>query len=425
MCTRRLLDEERLKEYFRRNGSVFSPGPEDADYILLVTCAFVGSKEDDCFELLREFSRYRGELVVVGCLPEIASSRLEREFGGRTVSTKELEKIDELFPQFEIGFATLPDANYLPDALQSSTRQSLGSGGPPSPAKRARSLMRKLARPPAGYRSQLVHGGRALARAGKERVAGLISSTRNEMVYLRVTNGCANNCSYCGILKAIGPLRSKPLEVCEEEYRRLLDTGCTNIKFLGEDVGSWGLDLSLTLPQLLERLWSIRPGDGPGWNFESIYPSWAIAYRSDLLRFIKQGRVREICCEAQSGSPRILQRMKRRYSIDDLGETLRAFKKADPRVALRTHLIVGFPSETEEDFQASLDFVTGVGFSHVYLFSYSDREGTGASAMDGKIPSDVIRERMERARQQLLQQSIPCETEDSFLIDWEDRASLS
>ncbi len=399
MCTRRYLDEERLREYFRRNGCLFSDGPEEADHILLVTCAFVGGKEDDCFELLRDFSRHRGELVVVGCLPEIASTRLEREFGGRTVSTGELETIDRLFPEFEVPFASVPDANLLPGALQSSARRSLGPNGVRSPVRRARSLLRKL--------------------------VPFLSSPHSDLAYLRVTNGCANDCSYCGIRKAIGPLRSKPLAVCEDEYRGLLDAGHQKIKILGEDVGSWGLDISLSFPRLLERLASIDRDDGVRWDFESIYPRWAIAYRSDLLGQIEQGRVREICCEAQSGSPRILQLMKRRYAIDDLAETLRSFRKADPRVSLHTHLIVGFPTETEAEFQDSLDFVAGVGFSHVYLFSYSDRDGTESSGMEGKIDPELIRERVGRARQFMRRHGIPCETEESFLIDWEGRASMA
>lgn len=110
-CPRRNLDSMRLSKYFKANHCTIVMSPEEANYILFVTCSFKQSKENESFKYIEKYLKYKGELIVLGCLPDIAPNKFKRKYKGKYLSTRTLEDIDKLFSSFKIKFKEIPDAN--------------------------------------------------------------------------------------------------------------------------------------------------------------------------------------------------------------------------------------------------------------------------------------------------------------------------
>lgn len=209
--------------------------------------------------------------------------------------------------------------------------------------------------------------------------------------YLKIEDGCENRCSYCAIPDARGPIRSKPMEQVLTEVKRLNENGCREIVLTGIETASYGRDLgNIGISDLLAEIDKI---EGIGRiRIGSIDPS---VMREDFVE-----KISEIRCLAphfhlsmQSGSDRILGLMRRKYNRNmALGniENLRAHMKD---VMLTTDFIVGFPTETDEDFEQTMDFARRAGFLNMHVFAYSKRSGTPAASMAGQVPEAVKRER--------------------------------
>jgi threonylcarbamoyladenosine tRNA methylthiotransferase MtaB len=223
----------------------------------------------------------------------------------------------------------------------------------------------------------------------------------HQRAFVKVQDGCLLNCSYCIIPQVRPRLYSRPPEDIAEEVRRLVDGGCQEIVLTGVHLGHYGLDLSrgkgkaawCRLWHLLERLGRL-PGD-----FRIRLSSLEAAEaRDDLVRALaEQPRIcphLHLCL--QSGSDRILGLMKRRYRAAGFLERCRRTRAALDRPALTTDVIIGFPGETEADFEATCRVVRAAGFSKVHIFSYSARHGTLAAEFTDAVAPAVVAERRER-----------------------------
>lgn len=369
-CDKRLLDCFRLIPFFELNGFAITDDPGQANYLIFMTCAFHGEKEADCFRILSELRRYPGQIIVLGCLKKIAEEKVQREFQGIVLGTTELDRIDELFPGCQFKFADIPDANrfHRPQSLIPGT----DSHGMTADGIK-------------------IIGGDLVFDRFKDQKA------ESDKAFIRISRGCINKCAYCAIRKAIGSLNSKPLSDCIAEYEKMIASGYKNIVFLAEDAGSYGMDIGTSLPELLRRASAI-PAPGVLWKLVDIHPRWVIQYQEELLSYIEAGRIQEFCCCIQSGSDRILNLMNRCYQREDLRQVLIKFKKSNPRFKLTTHVIVGYPSESGTDFDASIDFIRDpeIGIDEIGIMPYSDRPGTVAAELPDKIAPEVIRERIRR-----------------------------
>ncbi len=240
--------------------------------------------------------------------------------------------------------------------------------------------------------------GVAAAPAGISRFDG------HQRAFVKVQDGCLLNCSYC-IIPAVRPvLRSRPPEVIEEEVGRLVAAGYREVVLTGIHLGHYGIDLSRGRPKaawirlwhLLERLAAL-PGD-----FRIRLSSLEAAEaRDDLVRVLRD--CPQICPHLhlclQSGSDRVLARMKRRYRSEGFLERCRRIRAALDRPALTTDVIVGFPGETDADFEATCRVVREAGFAKVHCFTYSPREGTPAAAWNEAVPPTVVRTRRQRLQE--------------------------
>ncbi|MCD7754502.1 MAG: tRNA (N(6)-L-threonylcarbamoyladenosine(37)-C(2))-methylthiotransferase MtaB [Clostridiales bacterium] len=237
---------------------------------------------------------------------------------------------------------------------------------------------------------------------------GLEGRTR---AMLKVQDGCRNFCTYCIIPYTRGALRSEPLESAVEQARRLAEQGYREIVLTGIEISSWGVEwkdgsslidlieaLCQAVPHLRIRLGSLEP-------------------RTITEDFCRRAAVLPNLCphfhlSLQSGCDAVLKRMHRRYDTARFLESCRLLRTYFDRPAITTDLIVGFPGETEEEFDETLAFLERAAFSAMHIFPYSRRPGTPAARMEGQISNAVKEERAHRAAQ------VASALEQSYLASW-------
>lgn len=228
----------------------------------------------------------------------------------------------------------------------------------------------------------------------------IVEDLPNERKYafksgINIMFGCNNFCSYCIVPYVRGRERSRKPETIIREIERLVKDGVSEVMLLGQNVNSYGktLDEPITFAELLRRIEKIE-----GLKRIRFMTSHPKDLSDELIEVMASSE--KICkhlhLPVQSGSTRILKKMNRRYTKESYLELAEKIKKAVPDISLTTDIIVGFPGETEEDFQETLDVVRKVRYDSAFTFIYSKRTGTPAAAMEDQIPADVVKDRFDR-----------------------------
>ena len=238
---------------------------------------------------------------------------------------------------------------------------------------------------------------------------GLEGRTR---AMLKMEDGCVNFCSYCIIPYARGRVRSLPLDNCVRQARELEAAGYREIVLTGIEISSWGQDLE-GKPELIEAIEAICQGLSPDTRVRlgSLEP------RTITPDFCRRAAALPNLCphfhlSMQSGCDTVLARMNRKYDSNRYYESVKFLHEVYDRPAITTDLIVGFPGETEEEFQQTLDFIQKCAFSAMHIFPYSKRPGTPAAKLSGQVLNAVKEERAHRAAQ------IARTMQDTYLDSW-------
>ena len=238
---------------------------------------------------------------------------------------------------------------------------------------------------------------------------GLEGRTR---AMLKMEDGCVNFCSYCIIPYARGRVRSLPLDNCVRQARELEAAGYREIVLTGIEISSWGQDLE-GKPELIEAIEAICQGLSPDTRVRlgSLEP------RTITPDFCRRAAALPNLCphfhlSMQSGCDTVLARMNRKYDSNRYYESVKFLHEVYDRPAVTTDLIVGFPGETEEEFQQTLDFIQKCAFSAMHIFPYSKRPGTPAAKLPGQVLNAVKEERAHRAAQ------IARTMQDAYLDSW-------
>ena len=212
---------------------------------------------------------------------------------------------------------------------------------------------------------------------------------------INIMFGCNNFCSYCIVPYVRGRERSREPQAILREIRRLADDGVVEIMLLGQNVNSYGktLDHPVTFAELLTEIEKIDKIKRI--RFMTSHPK---DLSDELIEVMSRSTkiCRHLHLPVQSGSSRILQKMNRRYTKEQYLELTEKIRKAVPGISLTTDIIVGFPGETEEDFQETLDLVRKVRYDSAFTFIYSRRTGTPAANMEDQVPEDVVKSRFQR-----------------------------
>lgn len=228
---------------------------------------------------------------------------------------------------------------------------------------------------------------------------------------INITFGCNNFCSYCIVPYVRGRERSRNPKDIIVEIEKLVADGVKEVMLLGQNVNSYGktLENPVTFAQLLQEVEKIEGLERI--RFMTPHPK---DFSDEVIEVMKNSK--KICnhihLPLQSGSTEILRRMNRKYTKEQYLALVDKIKKNIPDVALTTDIIVGFPGETEEDFQDTLDVVRKVRYDSAYTFIYSKRTGTPAATMDNQVPEDVVKDRFDRLLQEI--QVISAEENDRY-----------
>lgn len=389
-CVRRALDMTKIHEYLFRNGWLLTNEVSSADLIVISTCGAVDKTERLSLAAIRDITRKRlpsAKVIITGCLPKIDPGKIQQLGDFIFVPTRSLDQFDEVLNS-KVRFESIPDANMLTD--QAGILDYI--------------LAYRLFRN--SFFLKLFRGLSTNKRFLKFSVSisHIVNSMKNKLGFtarkkivpyynIRIAEGCLGTCAYCAIRFATGELKSKPEDKIIEEFKTGLKAGHKIFQLVNEDTGCYGLDIDTTMPNLLRRILAIE-GD---YRLVLIdfNPQWVVKYYDELLPLFHKyrGKIKEMFVSLQSGSNKILKEMRRPYDIEDVKKKLISLKKEVPELILRTTVIIGFPGETEEDFELTKEAIQEIGFSEVELNKYEDRPGTDSSMMEDKNPQKIIERR--------------------------------
>ena len=221
-----------------------------------------------------------------------------------------------------------------------------------------------------------------------------VKRLRRDAAYITIMYGCDNFCSYCIVPYVRGRERSREMEAILAEAQQLKDSGVKEIMLLGQNVNSYGkgLEGNVTFAELLRRLDAMGI---PRIRFMTSHPK---DLSDELIRVMGESKhiLPQFHLPVQAGNDEILHQMNRRYTREQYLNRVRALREAVPGIGLTTDIIVGFPGETEEQFQDTMSLVKEVGYDSAFTFIYSPRTGTKAAAMENQIPEDVATDRIQR-----------------------------
>lgn len=376
-CYRRALDTEKIINYLRLNNYLIVKDISQADFIYIITCAGIKKLEDSSIDLIKKVLKAKNknsEIIIGGCLPEINRRRLSKLGKFKTLPPKSINKLDDIIHP-KIKFKSIKDPNTLkPEEYMHSETISLFK-------KNFKFEFSPL------FLIEKIDDILSLLMAISRHKRGKL--TFHKTYLIRISSGCSGKCSYCGIKFALGKLKSKPINMIIDEFERGLEQGYKIFILSSEDSGSYGSDINTNIVELLKEIFKHR-GDYSV-TIHAFNPTFLVKYYDELLPLIKENseKIDHICIPIQSGSDRILKRMKRSYKIKQVERCLSELKESVKDIEISTSIIVGFPSETKEDFKKSMELIKKMGFDAVLFNRYSDRPRTEANKMKNKIPERI------------------------------------
>jgi ribosomal protein S12 methylthiotransferase len=386
-CPKNLVDSEVMMGLLARSGAELTRRAEDADVIVVNTCSFIESAQQESINTILEMAAHKTggkakKLVVAGCLVERFRDQIRQDIPevDAVVGTGELEKI-----LAATGLVATPAPGNSPFVVL-----------PSRPEGDARAAQGRFSRE-SWARDSWTGAIGDLPNYLYDDATPRILATPRHMAYIKIAEGCDHPCTFCIIPQLRGQFRSRRFESVIAEAERLVQSGVREITLIGQDTTCYGEDFGLKdgLALLLEKLVAI---DDLRWvRFLYAYPNKITGKLLDTI-----ARHEKICSymdvPLQHASASVLKRMKRGGGADVFLRSIAKMRRTVPGLTLRTSFIVGFPGETEQEFDELCDFVREAQFDWMGAFAYSDQDGAGAYALDKKLSPREI----ERRRKQLM-----------------------
>ena len=339
-CSKNLVDSEKLMKLLEESGYTLSHNPTkvNGEIVVINTCGFIGDAKEESINMILEVCDLKAKrrvrkVFVMGCLSE----RYMAELGD------EIPQVDKYYGKFDW-------VNLIKDLK------------------------------------------------GEDAVCNLdrVQTTPQHYAYVKISEGCDRTCAYCAIPIITGRHVSRPMEEIVEEVRLLVSKGVTEIQLIAQDLTYYGVDLykKQSIAELVERI-----SDVEGLKWVRLHYGYPTHFPMDLLRVMRE---RDNVCKyldiaLQHVSTNVLKRMRRNISKEETIELLQAIRREVPGIYLRTTLMVGFPGETDEEFEELVQFVKDMRFERMGAFAYSEEEGTyAAEKYEDDIEDDVKQTRLDR-----------------------------
>ena len=339
-CSKNLVDSEKLMRQLEANGYKVthdSPNPQ-GEIAVINTCGFIGDAKEESINMILEFCEAKEEgrlkkLYVMGCLSERYLKELEVE----------IPQVDKFYGKFNWN-----------------------------------ELLADLGKE--------FHNEMAIERT---------LTTPKHYAYLKISEGCDRSCAYCAIPIITGKHTSRPMEEIIDEVKLLVSQGVKEFQIIAQELTYYGVDLykSQKLPELIEKIAQV-----PGVEWIRLHYAYPTHFPEDLFRVMREND--NVCkymdIALQHISDNMLTRMRRNVSKSETYELIEKFRREVPGIHLRTTLMVGFPGETEEDFEELKEFVQKARFDRMGAFAYSEEEGTyAAEHYEDSIPQEVKQARLD------------------------------
>ena len=346
-CSKNRVDTEMMLDILQKAGYEITTDESDADILIVNTCGFIDPAKQESIDTLLSMAQYKQEghlklLLATGCLVQRYAKELKEEM-----------------PEIDL-FMGVSEYARLPEAIE----QALG-GQRPSYCHRSNTVL---------------EGGRVL-------------TTAPYSAYVRIADGCDNRCAYCAIPLIRGGFRSRSIESVLAEIRDLAGRGVKEITLVAQDTSRFGVDThgKSLLPELM-----VRAANIPGVEWLRVLYCYPDEVEDELLEAMasKPNICKYLDLPLQHADPELLKAMNRRGTVEHTRQFLK--KARDMGFTLRTTFMVGFPGETEQQFQALMDFTREIEFDRMGAFVYSIEENTPAASMPNQIDEEVKQERLDR-----------------------------
>ncbi len=341
-CAKNLVDSEMILKILETAGCEIVSNPNEADAIIINTCGFIESAKKETIDTIYEMKQYGKKLIVTGCYAKRYRAKLEKEmpFIDRIIGLDDYPKIhlilQDVFKEYNLKFQQLK------------------------------------------YENRLLTGSKFTP-------------------YVKISEGCNNNCTYCAIPLIRGRFRSREMAEILKECEMLVQNGAKELNLISQDTTRYGIDLNpgkkSLLPELLRAISEIK--DVKIIRILYLYPD---EISDELIQEVKNNDLvaNYFDIPIQHVSSSVLKRMNRRGNQEFIRELLTKIRKEIPDSIIRTTYIVGFPGETQEDFDMLYDFTKEFEFDRLGVFTYSKEEDTASYDFDGQIPDDIKQERLNK-----------------------------
>ncbi len=362
-CVPNRLEGKKIKDFFQNLGWEISNDYRNCRLIVFNSCGFSGNKIDESINILNKFKKekhHTTEMILTGCLRKIKTD-LKTHFRGRIIDITEFNKI----------FGSNQELNNL-------------------------------------YVS--------------DNVIDDLEITKKDVFHIITSTGCLGKCSYCTIKKARGSIKSKPKDDILKEFKKAVELKYRKFILWGDDLGAYGRDISTNIVKLINSLIDYMPSELDFSLFlHRLNPQWLILHLKEFRKILKTGKIKLLYSPIQSGSNRILKLMRRQYSINEVKKAFNILQETYPSLIIKTDIMVGFPSETEKDFDATLKLVEDVVFGDIAVFKYYGVPNTPAFYMKGQITEEIKDKRVKLLWRKLqhLRYTIDIENGICWLIDRE------
>jgi len=370
-CAKNSVDSESMAQILAGSGYQLSAEPSQARILIVNTCGFIGPAREESYEVLQDLASKKRQgqiLIAAGCLTQ--------RYGKDVVS--KVPGIDGV-----LGTRRWMDILAVVDTLR--------EGKHPGP---------------------LYHLPE-VASVGTDEHGVLRAGIQGRSAFIKIADGCRRPCAFCAIPLIKGTAVSRPMDVIIDEARRLSDMGMHELNLIAQDTTDYGYDLGIKdgLAKLLEKLTGAVPG--VDWlRIMYAYPGYITDRLIEVMSTHPQV-LPYLDIPLQHAHPDTLRRMKRPANMDWMYRTLEKMRRTMPGLALRTTFIVGYPGETEAEFQTLLDFIQAIRFDRVGTFQFSFEPGTSSEPLGDPIPAEVKEERYDRLM--TIQQGISLERNQEFV----------
>ena len=361
-CSKNLIDTEITIGHFKQNNYEIESDPEKADIIVINTCGFINSAKEEAINTILEMAEYKKQkckyLIVMGCLVQRYYDELVKELPEVDLFIK-IDEYDKLWKKVE---KLIED-----DIAEKSTTKT----------------------------SKKISEIEPLPMPCSDEFLNRVLTTGKNYAYLKIGEGCSNKCTYCAIPYIRGPFVSRKMEDIIEEAKMLAKSGIKELIIIAQDTTKYGVDI-YGEPKLAELLEEISKIPEIKWiRFLYSYPE---GVTDKLIQTVKNNE--KICkyfdIPIQHISDNILKKMNRRTNKKEIENLLNKIRKEIPNVVLRTSLIVGFPGETQEDFEELSEFIKTARFDKLGAFMYSKEDGTPAARLPEQINGNTKKSRYNK-----------------------------